>query len=95
MIRRTPKLSIAALLCLAAAFALAACGGQDDGKGEQKAAKGGTADQQPADGATPKIVAVEETYNFGKVKQGVDPEHVFKIRNEGKADLRIEKARGS
>ena len=96
MTRRTGTLSIVALLCFAAALAVAACGGHDETKDEPEASKiGETADETSADGKAPKIVAVEETFNFGKVKQGKNPEHVFKIKNEGDADLKIEKARGS
>jgi len=48
----------------------------------------------PTKGA-PKIVALEPKHSFGKVKQGSQVVHVFKIRNGGKADLVIEKAQGS
>jgi hypothetical protein len=47
---------------------------------------------QPTGG--PKI-ATEAKYDFGKVLQGEQVEHVFKIRNEGGAELRIENAHGS
>ena len=43
----------------------------------------------------PKIQAVQADFDFGKVKQGVDVEHVFKVKNVGTKDLFIEKARGS
>ncbi|MEJ2745266.1 MAG: DUF1573 domain-containing protein, partial [bacterium] len=43
------------------------------------------------DGKQPKIVFDEKVYDFGKV-MGVDKiEHVFKFRNEGKAELNINK----
>lgn len=42
----------------------------------------------------PKITTAT-TFDFGKVQQGELVEHVFKIRNEGDAELRIEKAHGS
>ncbi len=54
----------------------------------------GVASSKP-NGAGPKIVALEASYSFGKVKQGTEVEHVFKIRNEGTAELVIEKAKGS
>ena len=79
------------LLVVAVVFALAsACGSKDEGKTEK------TEDEPvaKADGK-PKIVAVNSKFEFGKVKQGVDVEHVFKIKNEGDADLKIDKARGS
>ncbi|MDX9719275.1 MAG: hypothetical protein RBU37_00910 [Myxococcota bacterium] len=43
----------------------------------------------------PKIVAVQAAYDFGKVKQGEEVSHVFKIRNEGKGDLTLLSARSS
>ncbi len=43
----------------------------------------------------PKIVAVEPDIDFGQVKQGENVERVYTIKNEGDADLEIEKARGS
>jgi hypothetical protein len=73
--------------CLLAALLLASCK-----CGEEAAPK---ADAGPAAAGAPKIVAVEPSFDFGKVKQGEEASHVFKIRNEGTADLKIEKARGS
>ncbi len=43
----------------------------------------------------PKIEAVEAEFDFGTVKQGVDVEHTFKIRNVGAKELVIEKTSGS
>jgi hypothetical protein len=43
----------------------------------------------------PVIFAAEPEYDFGKVKQGVDVEHIYKIKNTGKADLVIERTSGS
>jgi hypothetical protein len=43
----------------------------------------------------PKIVALAPTFNYGKVKQGKTVEHSFKIRNDGKGDLIIRRAKGS
>jgi predicted small lipoprotein YifL len=80
-------------LALVAAAALilsfAACGKKDEPKSKENAAP------KSAAGGAPKIVAVGETFSFGKVKQGATLEHIFKIRNEGKANLKITKARGS
>ena len=39
----------------------------------------------------PKIEAITPEFDFGKVKQGIDVEHVFKIKNVGSKDLVIEK----
>lgn len=55
----------------------------------------GAQDKKGAAGGAPKIVAVEATFDFGKVKQSQEVEHVFKVRNEGSAELRIEQAKGS
>ena len=43
----------------------------------------------------PKIAAKKPDFNFGKVKQGEIVEHIFKIQNQGDAELKIEKAKGS
>jgi hypothetical protein len=50
---------------------------------------------KPAGAGAPKIVAVESAFDFGKVRQGEEVSHIYKIRNEGTAELKIEKARGS
>jgi hypothetical protein len=73
--------------CLLAALLLASC----------KCGKEGApaADAKPAGTGSPKIVAAESAFDFGKVKQGEEVSHVFKIRNAGTAELKIEKARGS
>jgi len=77
----------AGCVCLLATFLLASC------KCGEKSAP--AADAAPAETGSPKIVAAESSFDFGKVKQGDEVTHVFKIRNEGKAELKIEKARGS
>ena len=82
--RNATKGSVMALMV--AFLLLVACGE----KKEQAAPE-----QKAATGKTPKITAVEGKFDFGKVKQGSDVIHVFKIKNAGDADLVIEKARGS
>jgi len=72
--------------CLLAAVLLASCKCGDEGA---------PAAVTPAETGNPKIVAVESAFDFGKVKQGEEVTHVFKIRNAGTAELKIEKARGS
>jgi hypothetical protein len=86
MSRRTNSVARVGCACLLAALSLAAC------KGEKEAAP---AAAKPAEAGAPKIVAVESAFDFGKVKQGDEVTHVFKIRNEGTAELKIDKARGS
>lgn len=44
---------------------------------------------------TPVISAVEPEFDFGKVKQGTDVEHIYRIKNTGTADLVIERTTGS
>lgn len=39
--------------------------------------------------AAPKLVIEEYEYNFGKVKEGEEVSHTFKIKNEGAAELII------
>ncbi len=85
MKNRTKSLALAAGIVMA--LALQACGGK---KEEQRKAATGA-----VKGGKPKIVIAEDTFNFGKVKEGVDVEHVFKISNKGQAELIIDKARGS
>ena len=43
----------------------------------------------------PKIKAAEGRFGFGRVKQGSEVEHVFKIGNAGKGDLRISQVKAS
>ncbi|MGR3319653.1 MAG: DUF1573 domain-containing protein, partial [Candidatus Anammoxibacter sp.] len=43
----------------------------------------------------PNISVKEPDYNFGKVYRGIKVEHVFRFKNEGKSELKIEKARTS
>ena len=49
----------------------------------------------PKETLNPKIVVAKSDFDFGKVKQGTEIEHVYKIQNKGRADLIIEKAKGS
>ncbi len=44
--------------------------------------------------AQPVIACDEPEHDFGKINQGENVEHVFKIRNKGKDVLKIERARG-
>ena len=44
--------------------------------------------------AQPVITCDKPEHDFGKVAQGEEAEHVFKIKNKGKGVLKIEKARG-
>jgi hypothetical protein len=66
--------------CIAAS--IAACFGCKGGEGG--AAQG-----------MPKIAAAENAFDFGRVKQGLEIEHIFKIANQGNGDLIIKEAKGS
>jgi hypothetical protein len=44
--------------------------------------------------AQPVIACDKPEHDFGKVAQGQDVEHIFKIKNKGKGVLKIERARG-
>ena len=82
-----------ALACFAAGLlALSACG---DRVPEEGAAAGGKASSEETTAGQPKAVAVEPDFDFGEVEEGVNVEHVFKLRNEGNAELAILSAKGS
>jgi len=82
----TNRLVRAGCACLLAALLLPSC---------KCGEEGAPAAVKPAATGSPKIVAVESAFDFGKVKQGDEVTHVFKIRNAGTAELKIDKARGS
>lgn len=44
--------------------------------------------------AQPAITCDKPEHDFGKVAQGGEVEHIFKIKNKGKGVLKIERARG-
>ena len=78
-------------LALGVVAALAA-GGCDDAA---QSKKGGPAASAPASKQGPKIAVIEPSHDFGKVKQGKEVVHIFKVRNTGTTPLLIQKARGS
>ena len=94
MTRRTDRLSGVAILCLAAVFCFCGCGG-DKQDAEKKDASTGEPSATADATLAPKIASAQPTFNFGKIKQGAKVEHIFKVKNEGKADLIIERAKGS
>lgn len=93
MNRRTTRL----LLLGAALLTLTVWSGGCGSKESEPEKKADTTDKAatPGEEGAPKIASAAPDFNFGKVKQGASVEHVFKIKNEGTADLKIEKARGS
>lgn len=83
-LRERALLALCACLVAGACASCSRCGGEKDGAAASAKAAG-----------TPKIAAAESSFDYGKVKQGDVVEHVFRIRNEGDGELKIEKARGS
>jgi hypothetical protein len=79
------RLFLAAMLGLGLAWA-AGCGKKVEEGGKDAAV------EKPA---PPRIAAVQSSFDAGKVKQGENVEHVFKVRNEGKSELILEKAKSS
>ncbi|HMV86977.1 MAG TPA: DUF1573 domain-containing protein [Blastocatellia bacterium] len=69
------KITLAALLISALALTVF---GQDQSKTENAEGKG-----------APKLVIDNTKFEFGKVKEGEEISHVFKIKNEGTAELVI------
>jgi hypothetical protein len=89
---QTAKLPLFAVLVT---WPLVACGSQeravpvpDSAATETEAAV--SAEAQVQAGA-PKIAAGEPVHDFGAIKATDTVEHVFKIHNEGTADLKIER----
>lgn len=60
-------------------------------RGQEPAAEPGAAEAEAEAGA-PKIAA-DAKHDFGFIKASETVEHVFEIRNEGTADLKIENVR--
>jgi hypothetical protein len=46
-------------------------------------------DDKSKSSATPKLVMAQTEHDFGKVKEGEEPNYTFKVKNEGNADLVI------
>lgn len=86
--RKSPAGQAAVLACALIVTVIACNKGNNEPQGSATTETG-------MNKAVPKIAAVEPIHSFGKAKQGQNVEHVFKIKNEGQAELRIEKARGS
>lgn len=84
---RSAKPSSALLIAVALVLA---CGGDRAGAPME-------IDPAPAEnaavekGGAPKITADEAVYDFGAIKATDSVEHVFKIRNAGDADLKVER----
>ena len=81
-------------MCLFATILLAGCGDKA-GDDKSKDASSSIEKADNTDTKAPKLEAVQTTHNFGSVKQGEKIEHIFKIKNAGDAELKIERARGS
>lgn len=78
----TPAVTSSSALLIALALTLACGADQPDAPAENAViAKVGA----------PKIAADEAVYDFGAIKATDSVEHVFKIRNVGDADLKVER----
>ena len=58
-------------------------------------AETGTASSAPATSGPPHLVVKEPIFDFGKVEQGAQVNHLFRFTNEGGRDLRIESVKTS
>lgn len=73
------------------------CGGAKDAPVPGPAVEAATSDAAPTTGApvdsdgVPKIVADDAEHDFGGIKASDTVEHVFTVRNDGTADLKIER----
>lgn len=88
----TRPTQLASLLLVAAALTLAACRSAPPAEtvaAENVAAETGAV--ATAKAGTPKITADEAVYEFGAIGITDSIEHVFKIRNTGDAELKIER----
>ncbi len=50
---------------------------------------------QSNSGPQPRIIVLEEEWDFGKVTQGEKPTHIFIVKNEGEGDLIIDNLKES
>lgn len=71
-------INLTTLLIIALAMTVSAFG-QDKASADKAADKSGA----------PKLSVDSATFEFGKVKEGEELKHVFKIKNEGSAELTI------
>jgi hypothetical protein len=65
----------------------------DDAAARARTSVDNTSPQGAADARVPVAVVKELEYDAGTVKQGITVSHVFKVKNTGKADLHILKAK--
>jgi len=85
---------------LAAALLAAGCNKvREPQTPEQPGATGKTVDvkapgSQAPSGPPPVIACDKSEFDFGTVSQGEEAVHTFTIKNTGKGDLKIERARG-
>lgn len=86
----TSTAKFSSLLVIAAALVLACRGDQQAAPTENEPAAGAENAEVAKDGA-PKITADEPVYDFGAISGTDSVEHIFKIRNAGTADLKVER----
>jgi hypothetical protein len=86
----TDPAKLPSALLLAAALVLA-CGDAPPAAPAETAEVPAVSDAAPVTNGAPKIAADEPIFDFGAIG-GTDPvEHVFKIRNVGDAELKVER----
>ncbi len=94
--KRGPVSAIAVATAVAlAGMVFSACSNCANGQGASGKAAADPASEATAHDGTPKIAVEQPVFDFGKVKEGADVEHIFKIQNRGGAELVIERASGS
>ncbi|HHH30900.1 MAG TPA: DUF1573 domain-containing protein [Polyangiaceae bacterium] len=81
--------------CLLVGVSLTILGCDDDAADAPPSPSSSSASASAAATGTPKIVAAEPVFEFGKVKLGTTVEHVFKVKNAGTGPLQIARAKGS
>lgn len=88
---RPSAVLLAPALLLAAALTLACGGATPAAPVETAATPAESGEVVPATSGVPKIVADEATFDFGAIGSTAAVEHVFKLRNVGDAELKVER----
>ena len=84
--RKQRIVTVLAVLFLSAP--IVSCKGQQNGTPPKETT-------QETKNDAPVISAIEPQFDFGKVRQGTEVSHIYKIKNIGSKELVIEKTHGS
>lgn len=76
---------------LVGSLALAACSSEPPAPAPAADEASPAEPEAPPADAAPKIASDEAVFEFGAIKASDSVVHVFKIKNEGNADLKIER----